>query len=697
MRGMFLWAAGLFGIVPACSEETSGRLTQVAEEPRLFALPDGALVSIDAEEGDSSADTREGDLIENDSADTAGGADLDDSGDGTTPTDTGNADTNPDSTDITTDAVTDTGPTECQEDGDCRAAPCNTARCEEGTCREVPADGGACSDNDPCTLNDRCTAGQCRGNGQLACNDGDPCTVDACTAGVGCTITPTRCDDSSLCTTDACVPGVGCQFAPIACPEVTIACLGSTCDPLVGCTVKASDNGTTCDDGNPCTLGDACKSGLCEGTPNACDDGNSCTLDSCIPGGGCLSLPIPGCAADPQCANKQAGSSCDDGNASTSADMCILGECAGFALTRITGTTVADQEGLVLLETEFFSEQWWAIFWTLDNSLDTSFAIAKVTTPGAPTIVENTLQADAFAGLHDGFAGDFGGRLWRYSNDAWSPDNGWDAAMKESERGSFTNLFTARDLDASGNSGVRHLWGIGESDGLEWIRYCVDGNTTVSCEVQELDDFEDASIPQAIAGTPVCDSTGRCGGFELVLGADAWAGGSYYNDTYENLDGTDLLWSQGRVPESAANRTTEAAVGWGEGATSQYLVVGTNGYIVHRRTSGDWSNPLSLKDGQSNRDFYGAWEGAGVVVLGCTRPVSGGQLAYELWVAPSDSNVETGSSWTIHELLRAPSVNAAGLYDVHGRPSGEIRAVGAVRRSSGVANWLDGAVWVRTP
>ena len=47
--------------------------------------------------------------------------------------------------------------------------------------------------------------------------------------------------------------------------------------------------------------------------------------------------------------------------------------------------------------------------------------------------------------------------------------------------------------------------------------------------------------------------------------------------------------------------------------------------------------------------------------------------------------------------VRTPNVDADGVYDVHGRGTGEIRAVGAVRRTNGVVGWLDGAIWVRTP
>jgi hypothetical protein len=689
MRGVFLWMAAL--LIGACGNETRGTLTQRAEGPGLVALPDGALRPDDTGDGPDADTTDTTDTLAGDS-----GPDL------VEPTDTTETDVSlPDAGDTLRDTEGDvpTGdvtPPACEGDEDCPDSSCNSGRCQAGACVTIPLDAGSCDDGDACTTEDRCSAGRCQGTGTRTCSDGDPCTSDRCDPALGCMTSPTSCDDENACTTDTCVANIGCVFSPIPCPASTVACVASACDPALGCITTPAGDGTPCNDANPCTTADACTQGLCAGTRQTCDDNNACTTDACIDGG-CLSLPIPGCATDPQCAGRNAGSTCDDGQSSTAADMCILGKCAGFALTRIAGTTIANQQGLVLLEVDFASDAWWALYWMLDGSLDQSFALGRITNPAGPALIAATLQAEPFVGLRDGFAGDAAGRIWRFANDAWTNDSGWDEALKTSERGIVTHLWTARDLSATGTPGTRHLWAVGESDGVEWLRYCVDGSNTVTCEAQELDDFDDSSIPQALAGTPLCDATGACEGFELILGADAWAGGSFYNDTYENADGTASLWAQGRIPENAANRTTEAVIGWGSSADAQYLVAGTNGYLVHRRIDGAWSNPLSLKEGQSNRDFYGAWEGAGVVVLAASRPVSGSQLAYELWVAPSDANVESGGSWTIHELTRAPAVNAAGLYDVHGRPSGEMRAVGALRRASGASDWLDGAVWVRTP
>src|SRR5262249_56167772 len=43
-----------------------------------------------------------------------------------------------------------------------------------------------------------------------------------------------------------------------------------------------------CNDGNACTVGDFCQSGVCiSGGGANCDDGNPCTADGCNPGAGC--------------------------------------------------------------------------------------------------------------------------------------------------------------------------------------------------------------------------------------------------------------------------------------------------------------------------------------------------------------------------------------------------------------------------
>ena len=82
------------------------------------------------------------------------------------------------------------------------------------------------------------------------------------------------CDDGNVCTIDeACAPSGG-----------GWACVGT---PVDG----------PCDDNNICTGGEACSGGVCTGGfVSACNDMNECTTDSCdSSGAGCTHEPISGC------------------------------------------------------------------------------------------------------------------------------------------------------------------------------------------------------------------------------------------------------------------------------------------------------------------------------------------------------------------------------------------------------------------
>ena len=95
---------------------------------------------------------------------------------------------------------------------------------------------------------------------------------------------------------------------------------------------------------NPCT-DDICATGFCEYALNSivCDDGNACTsVDICV-SGECLGVASLNCndnnectldACDPQsgCHNEpQTGMACNDGNACTTTDICEKDVCAGEA------------------------------------------------------------------------------------------------------------------------------------------------------------------------------------------------------------------------------------------------------------------------------------------------------------------------------------------------------------------------------
>ena len=178
------------------------------------------------------------------------------------------------------------------DDGDV----CTTDRCLAGGCVHAPADG-ACFDGDVCKGFGSCTGGACVATTTTACPAGDACQVAACVPGYGCSLDAapagTTCDDGNGCTVnDACNKptggGAACQGLPAA--------------------------ASPCDDGDACTGPDTCgASGVCKGGSLACDDNEPCTADVCaLPAGVCVHTPLPGVCGTP--------TGCDVG-------MCTQGKC----------------------------------------------------------------------------------------------------------------------------------------------------------------------------------------------------------------------------------------------------------------------------------------------------------------------------------------------------------------------------------
>jgi len=215
---------------------------------------------------------------------------------------------------------------QCQE-GECVHGP--PPVCDDGDiCTDDLCDPGVlggcvsvynlaeCDDGDVCTLNDACFQGECVGEVPLDCNDFNPCTDDSCDPLSGCIHTPNTavCDDGDPCTaTDSCIAGFCTGSGDLECDDLN-TCTVDLCEPGAGCTYLPGFG--ICDDGNPCTLGDACVGGVCEAAEfDDCDDGNICTTDSCDPVSGCVNAP-----------NKQA---CNDGDACTILDLCQGGSCNG--------------------------------------------------------------------------------------------------------------------------------------------------------------------------------------------------------------------------------------------------------------------------------------------------------------------------------------------------------------------------------
>ena len=225
------------------------------------------------------------------------------------------------------------------DSGECKDGDACTAgdHCETGECVGSPV---ICDDNDPCTDDECDGAGGCFNFDNTAdCDDGDPCTVaDECSSG-SCVGTPVSCQCQSdadcvpLEDGDACTGTLYCDNSsfPFQCTtdEATVvscpgppagpdaSCLTASCAADDGgCSLVPDHEGLACDDGNPCTLGDKCGTGICAGAnePN-CNDGNPCTDDGCDPEQGCT--------------HTFNQSPCNDGDVCTTADTCSSGGCLG--------------------------------------------------------------------------------------------------------------------------------------------------------------------------------------------------------------------------------------------------------------------------------------------------------------------------------------------------------------------------------
>jgi hypothetical protein len=171
-----------------------------------------------------------------------------------------------------------------------------------------------------CTSADACKDGKCVGTAKT-CNDSDPCTVDACDPKLGCTTAAgndgATCSDGLPCTLgDACKAG-SCAGTGKNCADGN-TCTLDTCDGATGnCANPLATDGTPCDDGNACSPSDTCAGGVCKGVGPVCDDKNPCTVDSCATGNTCKYTPVTD------------GTGCDDGSLCTTGDACAAGQCNG--------------------------------------------------------------------------------------------------------------------------------------------------------------------------------------------------------------------------------------------------------------------------------------------------------------------------------------------------------------------------------
>ena len=203
---------------------------------------------------------------------------------------------------------------QCDDGNPCTDDACDKVKGCDNAANSAPcdADGDACSENDACK-DKVCLAGKPK-----ACDDNESCTKDACDAKTGnCTHDGSgseglacNADDSACTVSDSCKGGVCTSGNKLDCDD-NIACTADVCDAKSGC--MHNSIGGLCDDGDPCTGGDACAAGKCVGTLKDCDDNNSCTKDSCDGAKGCV--------------NVATADKCDDGVECTVGDACAAGKC----------------------------------------------------------------------------------------------------------------------------------------------------------------------------------------------------------------------------------------------------------------------------------------------------------------------------------------------------------------------------------
>ena len=218
----------------------------------------------------------------------------------------------------------------CESGASCIAGACNLA---SGKCDyKNKVVGAPCNDGDACSEGDGCSDGICQGKA-VSCDDSNPCTTDSCDKDKGCVhaVNVSPCSDGDACTqSDVCVEGNCVPGQAKVCID-NILCTADTCNKTTGnCVYDAQTmNGTPCDDGNVCTLGDNCKNGSCVvGISKDCNDNNPCTDDLCD--------QLKGCNPN---FNSQ---KCDDSNACTSSDICKFGDCEGSVVKCDDGNLCTD-------------------------------------------------------------------------------------------------------------------------------------------------------------------------------------------------------------------------------------------------------------------------------------------------------------------------------------------------------------------
>ncbi len=615
--------------------------------------------------------------------------------------------------------------------------PCTVDACvaQTGVCAHTPVNGSVCNDGEPCTTADRCVLGACVGGQALVCDDGNACTVDTCVPGKGCEFTAIAaggCSDDDPCTADSCDPASGCVHAPKSCDGgVAGPCESAVCDPATaGCVVVAKPEGSACSDGDPCTASDRCKAGHCVGVEVVCDDADACTADGCVGGtcvfkatagapcddgdpctvgdacaaqgcvgaavdcddgnpcttdacvaGTCEHTKIALCGVGVACAGP-AGSSCDDGNKQTVADVCISGVCLGFTRTTVSGLVGTNT---AVRGVDYAAGRWFVI---VDNGFPFvgGGGLGELSAAGASKTFSETQSGSTFQALRGGFATDSTGKLWRFEpatgSGTWTSNGPASKAFAALGTMTGTALWTSADI----GSGLDiALWSAGNTSSARIRRCGAAGGGSVTC-VAENNDTLQGTLLRAFAGGP-CAAI-PCANPDLSLAADYPNGtADYYNDVYGRTPAPNLLWTLFYTEQGDGPSVTRDATALADG---RQVAVGTRGYLRARSAQGKWGGRISVKSSDS-RNFEGAWSGAGVVALAAWRSGNNQSRVFELWLGRTSGELTSGGAWNLLEL-GTESGTGSVLHDVWGTAAGSLRVVGTRAANFGLT---EGVVYSR--
>lgn len=134
------------------------------------------------------------------------------------------------------------------------------------------------------------------------------------------------CGDGLYCNgAETCLAGFCQSGTPIDCSNLSDQCNTGVCDEIADiCIAQPKPNGTSCDDGLYCNIGETCQAGKCAGgTAQNCDDGELCTNDSCDENSKSCLNTWPACGISDGCCGPEC-SSINDADCSSAA-LCWSG------------------------------------------------------------------------------------------------------------------------------------------------------------------------------------------------------------------------------------------------------------------------------------------------------------------------------------------------------------------------------------